>query len=386
MKIIDFGVAKTTENAQTVAGTIKGKIAYMAPEQLLARGIDQRSDIFSAGVVLWELLTGRPLFIRDCEAATLYAIMNDPIRAPSRYRPEIPRALDAIVMRALSRTPADRYDTAEDMATALEQFLATQPRYDARALSRVLEDAFGETRAAAKRSISQTRSLGRNISLVMKLRSEVRADLIGQLESLTSNQRPQTAPVPAEPAGGTSRFALVCTLVLVAGLAAGVLYMLYGSDSGPGKQASAEVAQASLQIESTPPGAAISMGGEPTGLKTPATLTGITAAQVTVRLELAEHATQSATIDVPAGHKVTKHFVLAGAGRLLIAGLPAGASVFVGGEEHQGGEAIFLMSGSHEIRVVVNGRTIAQQQIETTAGDQYWKLVGDALSKTGPKN
>ena len=79
VKIIDFGVAKSNANVQTITGMIKGKVAYMPPEQVLGRDVDQRADIFSAGVVLWEVLTGRPLFLRSNEAATLYAIMNAPI-------------------------------------------------------------------------------------------------------------------------------------------------------------------------------------------------------------------------------------------------------------------------------------------------------------------
>src|SRR5215831_9130283 len=116
VKIIDFGVAKSNANMQTVSGMIKGKVAYMPPEQVLGREVDHRADIFSAGVVLWEVLTGRPLFLRSNEAATLYAIMNAPIPPPSRLRPDVPPQLDKIVSRALARSPTDRYATAEEMS------------------------------------------------------------------------------------------------------------------------------------------------------------------------------------------------------------------------------------------------------------------------------
>src|SRR5678816_1762654 len=115
VKIIDFGVAKSNTNAQTLSGMIKGKVAYMPPEQLLGRSVDHRADIFSAGVVLWEMLTGRPLFLRSNEAATLYAIMNAPIHPPSRLRAEVPRQLDEIVRRAVARAPEDRYENAEQI-------------------------------------------------------------------------------------------------------------------------------------------------------------------------------------------------------------------------------------------------------------------------------
>ncbi|MCE9580197.1 MAG: serine/threonine protein kinase, partial [Deltaproteobacteria bacterium] len=174
VKIIDFGIAKSSANSnQTVAGTIKGKLAYMSPEQILARGVDRRSDVFSLGIVLWELVTGRPLFSRSNESATLYAIMNDPIPRAGRVRADVPEELEAIIATALARTPADRFDSAEEMRVALERFLATEGKIDGHDLARTIEGLFGKARAEAKRSISQTRSLAKNVSLVMKLRTEV---------------------------------------------------------------------------------------------------------------------------------------------------------------------------------------------------------------------
>src|SRR4051812_36616528 len=189
VKIIDFGVAKTDANVQTINGVIKGKVAYMPPDQVLGREVDQRADIFSAGVVLWEVLTGRPLFLRSNEAATLYAIMNAPIPPPSKLRADVPPELDRIVTRALARSPGDRYASAEDMAGALDDVLTRMPRFDARVVAGKLEELFGSTRAEAKRSIAQTRSLTRNISLVMKLRSEVRADLAERLDAVVGDDR-----------------------------------------------------------------------------------------------------------------------------------------------------------------------------------------------------
>jgi serine/threonine protein kinase len=162
VKIIDFGVAKTNANVQTLNGVIKGKVAYMPPEQVLGRDVDQRADIFSAGVVLWEVLTGRPLFLRNNEAATLYAIMNAPIPPPSKLRSDVPPELDNIVARALARSPGDRYDNAEEMAAELEVLLVRLPRYDTRVVAGKLEELFGSTRAEAKRSIAQTGSMRRS--------------------------------------------------------------------------------------------------------------------------------------------------------------------------------------------------------------------------------
>jgi len=307
VKIIDFGVAKTT-SSETQTGTIKGKVAYMSPEQLLARGVDQRSDVFSAGVVLWELLTGRPLFLRDNEAATMYAIMNEPIRAPSRLRPEVPRALDGIVMRALARTPVDRYETAEEMGMDLERFLADQPKYDGRAAARMLEDLFGSTRADAKRAIAQTRSLGRNIALVMKLRTDVHVDRAELLDAPAPGSGHIGVPVVEPPP--RRGLAMMLGLVMLLAIAGGVAYLVYGT--GRESEAVAKpMTTSALVIESVPPGAAISLGGEPTGLKTPATLTALTKSPVTIRLELPGYDTLTQSVEVPKSGTVTKRLTLA---------------------------------------------------------------------------
>ena len=304
IKVIDFGIAKTTAT-ETQSGTIKGKIAYMSPEQLLARGVDQRSDVFSTGVVLWELITGRPLFLRDNEGATLYAIMNEPIRAPSRLRPAVPRALDSIVMRALARTPADRYDTAEEMGLDLERFLEDQPKHDGRAAARMLEDLFGTTRAEAKRAIAQSRSLQRNVALVMKPRAASRSELVETLEP-----HPQPAVGPAPRRG----LALGVALVLLLASVAGVAYFVLGGRGGSDAIAK-PTAHPVLQVDSDPTSAAISINGEPTGLKTPATLTDLAAGRVTIRLERPGYRVVTDVIEVPRTGMIAKRFTLGPAGR-----------------------------------------------------------------------
>jgi serine/threonine protein kinase len=399
VKIIDFGVAKSNANVQTLSGMIKGKVAYMPPEQLLGREVDQRADIFSAGVVLWEVLTGRPLFLRSNEAATLYAIMNGPIPPPSKLRADVPPQLDKIVARALARVPEDRYETAEEMAAGLEDFLTHTPRYDARVLAGKLEDLFGSTRAEAKRSIAQTRSLQRNISLVMKLRSEVRAELAERLDAavvsgddagrdsmpfrpdaddLNPVARGSGIPIQAVGQSRSQRGLVIALAVLLVGtIATGLFYTLVRSDRQP---AAKQAVLAGLQIESTPPGAAVFVGGEPTGLKTPTTLTGIAKKQLAIRLELPGHAPVTTTVDIPAGAIASAKLTLVPVhGRLVIYDLPAKAGVIVDTQEYDAGEVIPVGAGKHDIRVVLDGRTITQQSIETSSGDQSWKLVHGRL-------
>lgn len=377
VKIIDFGVAKTN-TTETATGTIKGKLAYMPPEQVLGRGVGQRSDIFSAGVVLWELLTGRRLFGRESDAATLYAIMNDPIPPPSRYRSEVPRELDAIVLRALSRVPADRFDTAEEMEAVLEQFLESQPKYDARCLSAIVEELFGSERANAKRAIQQTRSLGHNISLVMKLRSEIRPEL-ANVETLAAGSTSDVAPHgahPPHPSGRIGPRMIALGAVVLACIAGAGIYRAARSTGNEATTA----APGAVLVESEPSGAAISIGGEPTGLTTPATLTGLAAQRITVRLQLRGHDAVEQTFDVPKTGTLAQRLTLPPAvGRLVLADLPSDASVFVDGTEYLAGDVIDVTGGPHDVRVVVNGKTLVNQQLETSSGDQVWRFTGSRL-------
>jgi serine/threonine-protein kinase len=126
-KIVDFGVARWKSQSQdrTVAGELKGKIAYMCPEQLREEPVDRRADIWSLGVVLWEVTVGRRLFRRKTDAASVYAVLNDHVPRPTRFRPDYPAALAAIVAKALERDRTRRYQTALDFARALEQWLAS---------------------------------------------------------------------------------------------------------------------------------------------------------------------------------------------------------------------------------------------------------------------
>jgi serine/threonine-protein kinase len=120
-RVIDFGVAKALGRMQaTREGEVKGKLSYMAPEQMLAQPIDRRADVFSAAIVLWEGLTGQRLFFADDAVATMGLVMKSPLRPPSQLIPTLPAALDAVVLKGLEREKTTRFQTALEMVTALE--------------------------------------------------------------------------------------------------------------------------------------------------------------------------------------------------------------------------------------------------------------------------
>jgi serine/threonine-protein kinase len=120
VRLTDFGVAKAEDRlTHTRDGQVKGKLAYMAPEQAASGQTDLRSDLFSMGVILWECVTGRRLFRAENTGATLHKLLHDVIPLPSSVEPQL-APLDALLGRALAREPAQRFQTAEEFAQAIE--------------------------------------------------------------------------------------------------------------------------------------------------------------------------------------------------------------------------------------------------------------------------
>jgi beta-lactam-binding protein with PASTA domain len=120
---MDFGIARLISGPETAPQTsaVMGTASYLSPEQAQGQSVDARTDIYSLGVVLYELLTGRPPFTGDSPMAIAYKQVNATPPAPSSANPEVPPELDAVVMRALSKNPANRYQTAQEFADDLER-------------------------------------------------------------------------------------------------------------------------------------------------------------------------------------------------------------------------------------------------------------------------
>ncbi len=124
IKLCDFGIAKAASKAsKTQSGALKGKIQYMSPEQAWGKPIDRRSDLFSLGVVLHELLTGERLFRGDTDMNVLEKVRSAEVLPPSRLNPEVPANLDAVVLKALAREPDERYANASDLLRDLDSVL-----------------------------------------------------------------------------------------------------------------------------------------------------------------------------------------------------------------------------------------------------------------------
>jgi serine/threonine-protein kinase len=162
-RVLDFGIAKATNRVQeTRTDQIKGKVAYMSPEQLAKGAIDRRADVYSASVCLWEALTGERLFKADDVPTLVYAIINEEIRRPSSIVPDLPSAIDEIVLKGLAREAEHRWPSAHAMAEALEKAMRPAPR---REIGSWVESTAGDALAW-------------------------RMELVHQIESETSNSMP----------------------------------------------------------------------------------------------------------------------------------------------------------------------------------------------------
>jgi len=130
VKLVDFGIALPMDRQQTIAqkGRPEGSYPYMSPEQVRSETLTPQSDIFSTGVLMWEMLTGRPLFVREDAEKTLHAVLEDPILAPSEVVPDagISPELDDLCLRALARDPTERFASASELLHRLNRYLYSQ--------------------------------------------------------------------------------------------------------------------------------------------------------------------------------------------------------------------------------------------------------------------
>ncbi|MDX2011054.1 MAG: serine/threonine-protein kinase [Myxococcaceae bacterium] len=119
-KLLDFGIAKAANTlSRTKVGTVKGTAGYMSPEQVMGKPVDGRSDVFSLGVVAWEMVTGQRLFSAETELAEMKLILDGKVQRPDVVEPVVPPELADVIMRAVAREPADRYLNARDFSKAL---------------------------------------------------------------------------------------------------------------------------------------------------------------------------------------------------------------------------------------------------------------------------
>jgi serine/threonine-protein kinase len=129
IKIVDFGLAKASSQLErSEPGIIKGKFSYLSPEAALGKEVDHRTDIFAVGIILWEMLSGRRLFLGDTDFATVKLVQQAMVPPLSKINAKVPVELEPIINKALARDPAQRYRTAREFAVTLNEFLYRQGR------------------------------------------------------------------------------------------------------------------------------------------------------------------------------------------------------------------------------------------------------------------
>ncbi len=282
-KILDFGIAfmNERESPDTQVGELKGKPSYMAPEQLRAEQVDRRSDLYSLSVVLHEMLTGRKLFIKNNVVATALAVERGDVPSPSSINLTLPEGIDEVVMKGLQRAPEARYQSAREMARAIDEFLSLFP--NAPSLEHFVDTELFDERAQHKRWLQAVLSgefvdSGSYSALppsAVHRASEATGD---EDQSITKNEGPPKTPTPsaaearplndptlvpaatAEVRANRSRRAVIIPLLFVLSVAfgAGLIYRS-ASDRSPDIQPIAPIEpQPPKQIEAkvepkTPP-------------------------------------------------------------------------------------------------------------------------------------
>src|SRR5688572_14856309 len=242
VKVTDFGVAKALgKSHMTMAGQVKGKLAYMSPEQLMGGGVDRRSDVFGLGCVLYEITTGTKPFRGEHDPQVMAAIVMGNYEPPSQVKPDYPAELEEIIACALQGRPDDRFPTADHMLHALEAYLRDSgPPMGNREVAGLLHDRCGEEIAARIHALHQGEP-----------RHTPERPIVDSGSGAMEIDRPYRAP-PAPPA--SRGFALLMAAALVgAVLGLGVLSYVRSAKHKSRAIASSATISAPAVSESAPP-------------------------------------------------------------------------------------------------------------------------------------
>jgi serine/threonine-protein kinase len=284
-RLLDFGVAKAAGRIQTTReGQIKGKIAYMAPEQLRSEALTRKTDIYAAAVVLWETLTCRRLFRADNEGAIVTSILHGAIEPPSHAVPRDAAdaialramdAIDAVVLRGLDRDPAKRFETAVEMATALE---ACVPAATATAVGEWVRRVSAEALAQRAKQVVEIES---GISSVLPVVAEAKVGGPAEAGVAVTQASSISVAKDAARAGASSSRRLVVIGAVLVGIVAAVPLASRLLDRGAGAGATPPLPPASAPEtaaatsstpsgEPAPPGSGDTLSASATEIATPA--------------------------------------------------------------------------------------------------------------------
>ncbi len=195
VKVIDFGLAKSSARSKhTLPSTVMGKLGYMSPEQALAKPVDHRSDIFSSGIVVWEMLAGRSMYQGGTMSEMVAQMAVAEVPSLSAARPEVPAALEQIVMRALAKEPSARYQRADDFARALNEFAVRE------GMTTGAEEVGNYVRAMCPEEFAAERQLQSRLSVMRKRGSS--PEIVPAAEPELDGTFVRTPAPPAQTASG----------------------------------------------------------------------------------------------------------------------------------------------------------------------------------------
>jgi serine/threonine protein kinase len=368
VKILDFGVAKAHDKlVQTEAGTIRGKLLYMAPEQVRAKKLDHRVDIFSLGLVLYKALTGIHPFEADTDVEVVNKLRKCEIEPPTQLLEALPAEIDGVLMRALAFKPADRYQDAATMHDDLTRVLrAHDPDFSWAALRTYMQQVraeIAEDTEERKRKFEAALRLPATMALSNQSASSAEWDQEDEIATETplsplaiSSPSPLVAATPVSSLiadspprsprlGGRGRIA-VGALALV-GLVIGWASLGPGPEPGPEAEEERGVAGQPaagrfgiLTVESVPPGAEILLDGEALAsergrpLVTPAEVPLVPVGSHRVRLDIPGYVSWDGDVEVTADAPAKIHKTLSMTpGTLVVTTVPSGAIITLDGEE-----------------------------------------------------
>jgi serine/threonine protein kinase len=304
VKLLDFGIAKALGEAPetTKSGTMKGKYAYMAPEQTEGDDVDRRIDIFSCGIVLHEVLTGRRLFKGSNDVLTIERVRRCEVPPPSRQNPAVPPELDAIVLKALAKDRNQRFASAADMADALDDVVHAA-RFQPTHLAQMLHDLFPVEGGGPVHRPSVTSGNISHSSI-----PSMRSPTVPPVSRSFSPSRPsvldgEQAELSLKPktfwkvAGAAALGLLVVGLVLWKGI-------LNRPIEGPHAAVSDPARRFHVFVKSEPPGADLFLGAEKrpmaaTPVTIPIDLTGVSSVRLTLKKQGFEDYEQIVVNDTP---------------------------------------------------------------------------------------
>ncbi len=380
VKVADFGIAKAAhKDEKTATGTLKGKYGYMSPEQVRGDPIDKRSDIFAAGILLYESLVAKRLFKGETDLDTLEKVRAARVAAPpSTENKKVTPEIDRIVLKALALDPADRYQTAGEFHDALaDQLYTTGKRVDSKALSKFMHQLFSK-----EIQEEEEKDKERSSPDIPVLQPEA---LYGPptptpAAPLTRPDLPAglTQPPVKRPMSSLAIGALATLIILlVAGGVVGIFWYLNRTEGLPRPDAGAAVPVkpppprlGTLSISSQPQGADIWVNDQPSRLKTPALVHDLDRTRVhTVKLTLKDHKPWTKTVQFGSMEMVALDAQLNKRpekppkpppphrprfGTLNINAVPVWAYVFIDGKRQPKPTPIYnlkLKPGTHEVRL-----------------------------------